>query len=47
MYDEAQTNSDVKQAGTPNLMSMSGDSFGSAVGRSLKLGESPTLKKRF
>ncbi|XP_024365398.1 uncharacterized protein [Physcomitrium patens] len=44
MYDEAQT-SDVKQ-GSKNLMSMSGDNFGSAVGRSLKLGGRSALALR-
>lgn len=51
MYDEAPSSSNTKQArtwpNTRNLMSMSGDSFASAMGRSLKLGEFSNPTKYF
>lgn len=50
MYDEAPSSLDTKQArtwpNTRNLMSMSGDSFASAMGRSLKLGGQSALALR-
>jgi hypothetical protein len=48
MYDEPAPTGDVKPGSSSksNMMSMSGDSFGSAVGRSLKLGGRSALALR-